>query len=141
MGNFTMKSILFALATASVAWVVKSAPSSIKNNAFEVNEVINNVDSVQILPISKRSIRDKQEYFAVHSKTGHGGINKKAKQISNAAKRRKERAERRKIGAHKSEYGRSDEGNVVRSVKGPGKKTKKGGKRSGGKKNGGKRKK
>merc|ERR1711957_760976 len=143
MGRFTIKSILFALATASVALVVNSAPSFNKNDGIELIDVSENTDFLEILPISKRSISDKQDYFATNAKTGHGGINKKAKQIANAAKRREERAERRKNGDHKNKNGRSDmkvEKNVVRTVKSEGKK-KKTGKRPCGKKVCGKKKK
>ena len=55
-----MKSIFFALATALVA-LVNSAPSSLKNNEFDLIDVSENTNTVGILPISKRSISDKME--------------------------------------------------------------------------------
>ena len=126
--RLAMKSILFALAAASVALVVNSAPSFNKEDGIDL--ISKNTDFSQILSISKRSIIEKQKDFATNAKTGHGGINKKAKQIANAARRREERAERRKNGEHRQMNAGSEsvkvQKNVVRTVKSEGKKKKTG---------------
>ena len=86
-----MKSIFFALATASVALVVNSAPSSLRNNGFDLIDVSENTNTVGILPISKRSISDKMENkdaqvqvrvrrFGHHG--GHHNYGKKKRSIS-----------------------------------------------------------
>merc|ERR1712019_108970 len=91
MGVLEMKSILFILASASVAVLVISAPS--KNS-----DLLRNVEENEILEISKRSINDKQRLFASNARTGHSGAagsKKKIKQIEAAEKRREERRKNR----------------------------------------------